>query len=367
MTHSGSGRTPRGHGAGWYPDPWRVAAWRWWDGRAWTPSTSALAVDPSSVHGAVAHAPSSRPLPIAPMPGAPMPGTPLASGLSGPSSAAPAVGDGPAAVVESPEVRRRFGWELLIVLAIFPAPYVINALVSLVESVMDPSVVQPRYPNVIPGHPGASLPFIVVITLVPVAAPVLVFYLLSLSREGIRSIGLARARWRGDLALVLPVFGIVYFVPQIGGAYVLAALHVKTLNPPIGQHSAGYVAAALVSALSAGVVEEIVVLGYLVRRLEQRGWSVAAVVTVAVLVRVSYHLYYGLGVLPILAWATVSVLLYRRYRRLLPFIIVHVLWDTTILLAAFYGAKVIGVSVLILLPTTITFTALWWKRFQLGT
>ncbi len=21
---------------GWYPDPWRVAAWRWWDGRTWT-------------------------------------------------------------------------------------------------------------------------------------------------------------------------------------------------------------------------------------------------------------------------------------------------------------------------------------------
>ncbi|MEZ5412655.1 MAG: DUF2510 domain-containing protein [Acidimicrobiales bacterium] len=21
---------------GWYPDPWQVAAWRWWDGRTWT-------------------------------------------------------------------------------------------------------------------------------------------------------------------------------------------------------------------------------------------------------------------------------------------------------------------------------------------
>jgi hypothetical protein len=85
-----------------------------------------------------------------------------------------------------------------------------------------------------------------------------------------------------------------------------------------------------------------------------------------VLVRVSYHLYYGAGVLPILAWAIVSVLLYRHYRRLLPFIVVHVLWDTTTLLAAFYGTKVILVSGLILLPTTITFTAVWWNRFRLG-
>jgi membrane protease YdiL (CAAX protease family) len=345
VTDSGSGPTP-GHGAGWYPDPWRVAAWRWWDGRAWTPSTAA----PSGTQpGAVAPAPLSRPVATTPMPGA----------------APPLEGDGPAEVVESPALRRRFGWELLIVLAIFPAPYVINALISLVESVIDPHVVQARYPNVIPGHPGASLPFIVLVTLVPLAAPALVVYLLSVSREGVRSIGLARSRWRGDLALVLPVFGIAYLVPQVGGAYILAALHVKTLNPPIGQHSGWYAGAALVSALSAGVVEEIVVLGYLVRRLEQRGWSVGAVVVVAVLVRVSYHLYYGLGVLPIVAWATVSVLLYRRYRRLLPFIIVHVLWDTTTLLAGLYGAKVIGVSALILLPTTIVFTALWWRRFQL--
>ena len=25
---------------GWFPDPWRVAAWRWWDGAAWSPVTS---------------------------------------------------------------------------------------------------------------------------------------------------------------------------------------------------------------------------------------------------------------------------------------------------------------------------------------
>ena len=48
-------------------------------------------------------------------------------------------------------------------------------------------------------------------------------------------------------------------------------------------------------AVTAGVVEEIVVLGFLVRRLEQGGHSPAVVVTVAVVVRISYHLYYGWG------------------------------------------------------------------------
>jgi hypothetical protein len=28
--------TPAAAPAGWYPDPYREAAWRWWDGRTWT-------------------------------------------------------------------------------------------------------------------------------------------------------------------------------------------------------------------------------------------------------------------------------------------------------------------------------------------
>ncbi|MGP0005183.1 MAG: DUF4328 domain-containing protein [Acidimicrobiales bacterium] len=29
--------------SGWYPDPWRVASWRWWDGRQWSAHTAAAA------------------------------------------------------------------------------------------------------------------------------------------------------------------------------------------------------------------------------------------------------------------------------------------------------------------------------------
>jgi hypothetical protein len=80
------------------------------------------------------------------------------------------------------------------------------------------------------------------------------------------------------------------------------------------------------------------------------------VVLVAVAVRGSYHLYYGWDVLPILAWATVTVLFYRRYRRLAPFILVHVLWDTGVFLA---GRFLLG-EAMILTVSSIVFTAMWW-------
>jgi len=110
-----------------------------------------------------------------------------------------------------------------------------------------------------------------------------------------------------------------------------------------------------VSALVAGVVEEVVVLGYLVRRLEQLAFRPMWVLVIAVAVRGSYHLYYGWDVLPILAWAAVTVIVYRRYRRLWPFIAVHVLWDVVTLL----HDTAAGMLALIVIVAMIVFTAVW--------
>ena len=37
MSAPGPSVPPTGNPPGWYPDPWQVAAWRWWDGWSWTP------------------------------------------------------------------------------------------------------------------------------------------------------------------------------------------------------------------------------------------------------------------------------------------------------------------------------------------
>jgi membrane protease YdiL (CAAX protease family) len=247
--------------------------------------------------------------------------------------------------------------EVVVVLAVFPLPYAISAVQALVAYLLGEGAGK-RIPILFPGHIAAGFPFILLEVLLPLAAAALVLYLLSQpgGDGGPAAIGLDTKQPRADLALLLPVFVLCDLIPIAGGGILLHALGVHGPSPATGGLPAYYGVAYVAMALVAGVVEELVVLGYLVRRLEQIGLRPVWVVAIAVAVRGSYHLYYGWGVLPILAWATVSVLLYRRFRRLAPFVIVHALWDTGLFLLG----HVLLAEILILTPLTIVFTAMWW-------
>jgi membrane protease YdiL (CAAX protease family) len=265
-------------------------------------------------------------------------------------------------------MRRLLTYEVLVVMAVFPLPFVVNAVAALVNSIVNPKEVEHRFPIVITGHEGLSLPFVVMLFVVQLAAPALVLYLLTRSGEGAESIGLTldSSRIRGDAALILPVFAAAYLGPLLVLQVILQDLGVHGYSPTTTGAPPSYAIAVLVAGLQAGVVEEIVVLGYLVRRLEQLGFKSGPLLAIAVAVRVSYHVYYGLSVIAFAVWAAVSVIIYRRYRRLWPFIVVHVLWDCIVGLSALYGGWVIIASALILFPATATFTALWWNSLERG-
>jgi len=276
-----------------------------------------------------------------------------------PERAAPAV---QAATPVALPARSRLTAEIVIVLAIFPGPYVLNALAVLVQSAVHEGA-PGRFPLPIANHLGLSFLIDFVLALEPLAAAALVVYLLSISGEGgSRAIGLDRSDPKQDLALVLPVFLLCFLIPELGVSLLLRAAHVSAIAPASQSLPKYFSVLGIVTAVSAGVVEEIVVLGFLVRRLEQRGLRPAAVVIVAVLVRISYHLYYGWGVLPILAWALASVLMYRRFRRIGPFIVVHVLWDVGLILVPFFGGGPLAVEVVLLVPSTLVFWLMWRKR-----
>ena len=84
----------------------------------------------------------------------------------------------------------------------------------------------------------------------------------------------------------------------------------------------------ILSALQNAVVEEFVVLGFVLVRLRQLGLREPVAVAAAALLRGSYHLYQGLG--GFLGNAVMGVLfgwLYHRWGRLTPLVVAHTLLD----------------------------------------
>jgi len=259
---------------------------------------------------------------------------------------------------------RMLGWELLIVLAVFPFPSILAAVYEAALHLDVGYAVNRSY--YLPHEPVATLILLVAARTAMFAGAGLVLYLLAQSGEGIEAIGLGGQRLRLDLALVLPVWFGVFVAPMVVGSALEHALHLHTyavLHP-------GVPAALLFDfykSINAGIVEEIVVLGYLVRRLEQRGWSSGAVVAIATFVRVAYHVYYGPGVIVIACWALAAVLLYRRIRRLTPFIVCHGAWD---MFAALHhrAATIGGLGFVAFSGVAVVWFVRWrsWSRPSLG-
>lgn len=160
-------------------------------------------------------------------------------------------------------------------------------------------------------------------------APVgLVWYFLARSGEGLRALGLdlrqpVRDLVRGaGLAALVGAVGLVgYLLAHAAGinlTVVPAALPDEWWRSPV------LVAAAVENAL----LEEVVVVGFLIRRLTQLGWGSTATIATSALVRGSYHLYQGVGgLLGNLAMGVLFGWLFHRWGRVMPLVVAHALID----------------------------------------
>ena len=85
----------------------------------------------------------------------------------------------------------------------------------------------------------------------------------------------------------------------------------------------------VLSAAHNGILEEVVVLGYLLNRLDQLGMRPSRAIALSAVLRGSYHLYQGFG--GFIGNAIMGVIfgiLYKRWGRVTPMIIAHTLIDT---------------------------------------
>jgi membrane protease YdiL (CAAX protease family) len=160
-------------------------------------------------------------------------------------------------------------------------------------------------------------------------APVwLVVFLLRRSGEGVGQIGLALDRPGRDLASGV-VLSVIVGAAGIGIYLVSVALGVNRFVvpvPPLGHWWT--IPVLLLNAAHAALLEEVIVVGYLITRLQQLRLSDPAAVGVSALLRGAYHLYQGWGGFAgNLALGLFFGLFFTRTRRTWPLVVAHFLLD----------------------------------------
>ncbi|HWE55666.1 MAG TPA: CPBP family glutamic-type intramembrane protease [Acidimicrobiales bacterium] len=142
-----------------------------------------------------------------------------------------------------------------------------------------------------------------------------------------------------DVSQFVRICGWCFFA-QIAGAVVNVPL--QTGHLPTNTPNATELLASVFDAASAGIIEELVVLAFVVVSLRQAGRPWWEVTTVALVLRGAYHIYYGPGVVGILLWAALYFWIYLRFRQVVPLMLCHFMWDG----AAFFGQRWSGLIVL---------------------
>ncbi|WP_340563581.1 CPBP family intramembrane glutamic endopeptidase [Streptomyces sp. GSL17-111] len=242
--------------------------------------------------------------------------------------------------------RALLGRETLLVLALSLGASALAALISFTGSLTRPGGLADQAANLnssrAPDRPWLDLAwqlFGITTALVPV---LLVAHLLT--REPARSTGSA------DGGLRLLGFDPRRLGFDLGrGALVAAGIGGSGLLLYLGARAAGAnltvvpeslpdvwwkLPVLVLSAVQNSVVEEVIVVGYLLRRLDQLGWSPLGALAASSLLRATYHLYQGIGgFVGNLVMGVIFVWLYRRWGRVGPLVAAHAFID----IVAFVG------------------------------
>ncbi len=231
--------------------------------------------------------------------------------------------------------RARLWWEIAIVLSLGLGQSAVYAIVAIVNRATREESLGEQTATLNPSLSEREI-FDLIYQLLDIAfslAPVLlVCFLLwmpqrpHLSRLGLDGIRPASDGLRGaSLALVIGAGGLAIYLGaralDLGVAVNPAGLDAHWWTVPV----------LLLSAVRAGLQEEIVVLGYLFARLRDVGWGTWQIIVGAALLRGTYHLYQGFGgFVGNVIMGLIFGWLYSRWGRVMPFIVAHVVIDAAI-------------------------------------
>ena len=223
-------------------------------------------------------------------------------------------------------------WEIVAVFAVSLGASGVYALVSYIGSLTAQQSLSKQTAtlngSLAPGRPLLDLILQLLNVTLSLAPVFLVFYLLARNGERPSSIGVDAREPGKDLAR-----GAV-LAALIGGSGLLLYLIAYHIGAELNVVAESLpdvwwrIPVLLLSAFQNAALEEVVVLGYLISRLERLGVRPSRAIAISAVIRGSYHLYQGAG--GFVGNAVMGVIfgvLYRRWRRVTPMIVAHTLID----------------------------------------
>jgi len=234
--------------------------------------------------------------------------------------------------------RRRLTWEIWIVLAVTVGQSALYSVLSLTRALLRPAPLGEQQTQLNPSRDAAAF-WDVLYQLLSVffalALVALVVYLLwEPGGNALRRIGLDFTRFGGDLGrgiLLTAVIGLPGLALYAAGRAL--GITVAVVASPL-DGAWWTVPLLLLSALRAGLTEEVIFIGYLFDRLRRLGWNDWAIILTTAALRGAYHAYQGFGaIVGNFAMGVVFGWCYRRWGRIMPLVIAHTILD----IVAFVG------------------------------
>jgi membrane protease YdiL (CAAX protease family) len=235
------------------------------------------------------------------------------------------------AVIDDRPVRRGIRAEVLLVLGVSLGSSAIYAILDIVNRL---TYVKPLSeqtatlnPTVVPDRPWLDLLYQLAGIGLAVVPALLAVHLLRRAHDDL-DVGLDASRPAGDLLCGVGMAALIG-LPGLGLVWAAHALKINAQIVPeaLGTHWWS-VPVLILSAVQNGVLEEVVMIAYLLTRLRDLGWGWWPTVVTSAVIRGSYHLYQGFGgFIGNLVMGLVFGYFFRRTRRVMPLIIAHSILD----------------------------------------